>query len=321
MVNGVRDETRLFRQRATACTALVVTIALFAAGVVRASAQIGPTTGQNIAPVFEGWERNPDGSFNLVFGYFNRNWDEEIDVPIGPNNAIEPGGPDQGQPTHFYPRRTRFLFRIRVPSDFGDKELVWTLTSNGKTERAYATRKPDYIIDNSIIAANNGEASGRQDNSPPVLKVEGEQVRHVKVGDAVTLTAVATDDGIPAARPMPPPPLDQISAIVPFSATGLRVSWFVYRGAGKVTFAPRQFNAWEDDRDGRDLAGILGLGNASGAAGQHVGRARDLWRSGDLCVARSRSRRGPLGLSGCDGHRNPLRRVNPLARFLYEDAF
>ena len=74
--------------------------------------------GQNIAPVYEGWEQNPDGSFNLVFGYFNRNWDEEIDVPIGPDNSIEPGGPDQGQPTHFFPRRNRFLFRDPRPEGF-----------------------------------------------------------------------------------------------------------------------------------------------------------------------------------------------------------
>src|SRR6266446_2774346 len=68
--------------------------------------------GQNIAPVFEGWEPNSDGSFNLVFGYFNRNWEEELNLPIGPNNILEPGPPDQGQPTHFYPRRNRFLFKV-----------------------------------------------------------------------------------------------------------------------------------------------------------------------------------------------------------------
>ena len=66
-------------------------------------AQQSYATGQNIAPAYEGWERNDDGSFNLVFGYMNRNWEEVIDVPVGPENRIEPGGPDQGQPTHFYP--------------------------------------------------------------------------------------------------------------------------------------------------------------------------------------------------------------------------
>ena len=97
-----------------------------------ASAQVALTS-QNIAPVYEGWEPNPDGSFNLVFGYLNRSWDEEIHLPIGPGNTIDPGGPDQGQPTYFFPRRNRFTFRIRVPKDFGTRELVWSLTSRGRT--------------------------------------------------------------------------------------------------------------------------------------------------------------------------------------------
>src|SRR5262245_23603334 len=112
---------------------VVMTVAAVWAASRGTGAQVY-TAGQNIAPVYEGWEQNPDGSFNLVFGYFNRNWEEEIDLPIGPNNNIEAGGPDQGQPTHFLPGRNRFLFRVRVPKDFGAKELVWTLTSHGKTE-------------------------------------------------------------------------------------------------------------------------------------------------------------------------------------------
>src|SRR4051794_22839232 len=63
------------------------------------------TAGQNVSPAYEGWEQNPDGSFNVLFGYMNRNWEEEIDVPVGPDNGIEPGGPEQGQPTRFLPRR------------------------------------------------------------------------------------------------------------------------------------------------------------------------------------------------------------------------
>ena len=89
----------------------------------------------NISPVYEGWLPNDDGTFDLVFGYLNRNWDEEIEVPVGVNNTIEPGGPDQGQPTYFFPRRNRFTFAIRVPKDFGKKELVWTLTTKGRTEK------------------------------------------------------------------------------------------------------------------------------------------------------------------------------------------
>src|SRR5262245_59349592 len=100
------------------------------------SAQVR-TAGRTVAPVFEGWEPNADGSFNLVFGSFSRNWEEDTNVPIGPSNTMDPGGPDQGQPTRFYPQRNRFIFRVRVPKDFGKNEVVWTLTTHGETERAY----------------------------------------------------------------------------------------------------------------------------------------------------------------------------------------
>lgn len=235
-----------------------VALALLGAGLVlaRAGAQESYSWGQNIAPAYEGWEQNADGSFNLVFGYFNRNWEEEIDVPVGPDNAIEPGGPDQGQPTHFLPRRNRFVFRIRVPGDFLAREIVWTLTSNGKTERAYATLKPDYFIDDYVIMANNGAAGMGgtsptvRGNKPPSLKVEGGPSRSVKAGQPVTLTAVATDDGIPRPRPMPRLNPLVASRFTVDSATGLRLSWFVYRGSGRVTFDPPQITVWEDTRDG-----------------------------------------------------------------------
>ncbi|PYQ97710.1 MAG: hypothetical protein DMF97_13580, partial [Acidobacteria bacterium] len=62
-------------------------------------------SGQDVVPYFEGWIRNPDGSFDMVFGYFNRNWQEELAIPAGAGNFVEPGGPDRGQPTYFLPRR------------------------------------------------------------------------------------------------------------------------------------------------------------------------------------------------------------------------
>src|SRR6202521_3017343 len=109
--------------------AQAIALAFFSFPLVRSEVQIRYSSGQNVAPVFEGWERNPDGSFNMVFGYMNRNYEETVDVPIGPDNNIEPGGPDQGQPTHFLIRRRQFAFRVKVPKDFGDKDLVWTLTT------------------------------------------------------------------------------------------------------------------------------------------------------------------------------------------------
>ena len=235
------------------------------AGLFRASAQIN-ATGQDVVPVFEGWEQNGDGTFDLVFGYFNRNWEEEVDIPIGPGNAIEPGGPDRGQPTHFLPRRNRFLVRIRVPADFGKNEIVWTLTTRGKTTRAYGTLKPDYFIDDIVIMNNNGAGGaggGNPDtigNKPPVLKLEGETRRSIKAGQPVTLAAVATDDGKPRARAMPPPQSEGARAArgTPNSATGLRLSWFVYRGAGRATFDPPQIEVWEDYRDGTNSPWSLG---------------------------------------------------------------
>jgi hypothetical protein len=201
--------------------------------------------GQNVAPAFEGWEENSDGTRNLVFGYLNRNLDEELDIPIGPDNSLEPGGPDQGQPTHFLPRRNRYTFRVKVQKDFGKKELVWTLTVHGKTERAYATLRPDYVIDRLLIMKDVGALGTKKkerENEAPVVRVEGDAHRTVKVGEPLALTAIATDDGIPSPAPVPseyPPRRD---------AWGLRVAWFVYRGAGPVTFDPEQFKVYTDTR-------------------------------------------------------------------------
>jgi hypothetical protein len=240
--------------------------------------------GLSVSPSYEGWMPNEDGSLTLYFGYMNGNWLEEFDVPIGPNNAIEPGGPDQGQPTHFYPRRNPFLFTIRVPKDFGERELIWTLTTHGKTERAYASLKTDYEINKQVISLEVGADLGStrdelRDNIPPDLEVHGQTTRRVKVGEPVTLEATAGDpDNMPARRDGKPQPGVKVkpaapagppqaprsasaraasvadvynppSAVVPSSAPGLRFSWIVYRGqASAVTFSPDQMKTWTDSR-------------------------------------------------------------------------
>ena len=90
-----------------------------------------------MSPAYEGWEIGADGVKYFVFGYMNRNWAEEIDVPVGPDNGFNVGGADQGQPTHFLPRRNRFIFRVPVPAGFTDKdELIWTLTTQGKDRKS-----------------------------------------------------------------------------------------------------------------------------------------------------------------------------------------
>src|SRR5262249_41988094 len=89
--------------------------------------------GQGVTGAFEGWFRNQDGSYSILVGYFNRNLKEEVDIPIGPNNRIEPGGPDRGQPTHFLSRRQWGVFTVTVPADFGTARLTWMLAANGQT--------------------------------------------------------------------------------------------------------------------------------------------------------------------------------------------
>ncbi len=219
------------------------------------------SSGQPVWPAYEGWEKNPDGSFNLVFGYMNDNWAEEPDVPVGPDNNIQPGGPDQGQPTHFLPRRNRFIFRVRVPADFGNKEVVWALTTRGKTQKAFATLRPDLVLENVDIMSENG-ALGAGSSSPelradkpPEIRLEGAKMLQAKVGQPTALIALVTDDGIPKVRPAAPERVRQMASR-PFArptvgkSLGLHLSWFVYRGAGAVTFEPRQIKTWEDTRPG-----------------------------------------------------------------------
>ena len=250
----------------------------------RADAQMRFTysKGQSVEPAYEGWMPNDDGSFTMYFGYMNPNWEEQLDIPVGPNNKIEPGGPDQGQPTHFYPRRNPFLFTIHIPADFGEKELIWTLTSNGKTHLAYASLKTDYQIDPQVISTEiGGDGGSLRDelryNIPPELEIAGEARKTVKVGQALTLVALAGDpDNLPARRDGKPQPrhagkpiseedLAQPakparatagrggdgppSSVVVADGPGLWGSWIVYRGkAANVKFSPDQMKAWMDSR-------------------------------------------------------------------------
>ena len=246
-------------RRVKAWSAAALAVALLAVAASPAGAQAAAGAGESISPAYEGWEQNQDGSYNLVFGYMNRNWDK-LDISVGPDNRIEPGGPDQGQPTHFLPRRNRIIFRIQVPADFDDGEVVWTLTANGKTESAYATLHQDYYLNDIAIMNNNGAGGGGGGaynifgNRRPTLDVVGGARRSATAGEPVALTARASDDGVPKRRAVRAPVLGNPSADLrgtPDSASGLRLVWFVYRGPGEgVTFDPPQYDVWENYRGG-----------------------------------------------------------------------
>lgn len=186
---------------------------------------------------------NEDGSFTLYFGYMNTNWLEEFDIPIGPENSIQPGGPDQGQPTHFYPRRSPFLFAVTVPKDFGGKELIWTLITHGRTEKAYASLKSDYQIDKQVISTEVGGDFGSlrdelRTNIPPELEIQGEARRSVKAGEALTLVALAGDpDNLPARRDGKPQPRHPGKAAAQEKAAGEKQSTGGKQSTGTSTNA------------------------------------------------------------------------------------
>lgn len=254
-------------------------------GLAGAQTRFSYSSGQPLDPAYEGWMKNEDGSYTLYFGYMNTNWLQEFEIPVGPDNRFEGDNPDQGQPTHFYPRRNPFLFTIRVPKEFerDKKELIWTLTANGQTRKAYASLKSDYEIDPQVISTEVGGDNGSladelRTNIPPELKVEGATKRTAHVGQPLTLVVTAGDpDNIPkrrdgkpqpgfkkapqttsaapsAARPGPAPNSAAVVYRPPVSVTassgpGLRFSWSVYRGkASAVAFKPDQMKTWMDTR-------------------------------------------------------------------------
>ncbi len=185
-------------------------------------------TGQSVTGAYEGWYQNSDGSYSFLVGYFNRNQKQVLDIPVGPDNQIQPGGPDRGQPTHFLARRQWGVFVITVPKDFGDKKLTWTINANGKTTSIPMSLNPLWVVE---PLKDSGVG-----NTPPVIKFapDGKAFTGPPQGFAATLTARAgeplplavwvTDDGkqAPEARPRTGPPAN--------------ISWSQYRGTGTVTF-------------------------------------------------------------------------------------
>jgi hypothetical protein len=224
---------------ATVCAAGLI------AGGVFVSAQIPsqvPATipqprlgaGASITGAFEGWYYNPDGSRSFLVGYYNRNGQQELDVPIGPNNRIEPGGPDLGQPTHFLTGRQWGMFTIAVPKEFKPEDkFTWTIVANGQTTTIPLRLHPDYVM-----APFNEIAVG---NTPPVIRFEqgGGPVqgpiaalatavtRSATLGAPLALAVSAADDMKYTSGTNAPPPA---------SRAPLTLRWSKYRGPGAVTF-------------------------------------------------------------------------------------
>ncbi len=139
-----------------------------------------------------------------------------------PSGAVQAGG-DLGQPTHFMPRRHKDVFRVRVPKDFGEKKLTWTLVSHGQTQQVIATLKPVWMIDRQRTT-RGGNSENVNSNTPPVVAIEPMN-QTVEAGAAASFSLSATDDGLPKRAG---------------KSVGMTVDWAKYRGPGKVTFEPAQ---------------------------------------------------------------------------------
>jgi hypothetical protein len=190
--------------------------------------------GAGVTGAFEGWFDNADGSRGFLVGYFNRNTLQELDIAIGPNNSIEPGGPDLGQPTHFLPNRQYGIFVVPVPKNFSPADkFTWTLIVNGQVNSIPLRLNPDYIISPfSEIAVNNTPPAIRfeQNGRPiqgPIATLDKATVRTASLSEPLMLTLWVTDDmkytsgtNAPLATPRPP----------------VTLTWSKYRGPGVVTF-------------------------------------------------------------------------------------
>lgn len=199
-------------------------------------------SGQSVSPSFEGWYPNPDGTFSILFGYFNRNHEEHLDIPVGPDNKLEPGPIDRGQPTHFLPRRHTGVFAVVVPADFGEQELTWSLTAHGETTAIPGYLRPEWRID-VLEEVTNG-------NTPPVLALEPDGETGQGPGGVTARIEASTsapadlvvwmqDDGISRARGS--------------RAASPGVVWSKYRGPGPVAFEDPE-PALDDDGHARTRA-------------------------------------------------------------------
>jgi hypothetical protein len=231
-----------------------LSVSLLAGGVIVTAGQQGQGTtpapwplsnairerGSSITGAFEGWFYNKDGSQSLLIGYFNRNTKQELDIPVGANNRIEPGGPDLGQPTHFLAGRQFGVFAIKVPKDFAGKELAWTVVANGQVNTITMHTRPDWIVEPFEDPANK--------NTAPVLRFEREGASYTgppvavaasyttTTGTPLPLVAWATDEGPKINVPDAPRKPRSGSGAAPLGPPRLAVAWSLFRGPGRVTF-------------------------------------------------------------------------------------
>ena len=203
-----------------------------------------PPNGLRVAPFFDGWYRNPDGTVTLSFGYSNLNLTEIVEIPRGPDNFIAPAEFDGRQPTFFEPpgaraeepptrrRRNRGVFTVTVPADLRD-DVVWTLVNQERT----------------FSVPGNGQSSAYQlqwpmamGSQPPLVRfspdgpagrgptgIDAEPVS-TSVDTPLPLTVWIHDDSVREEEPLAVRRRRR-------DAAALNVTWFKHAGPGSVVFS------------------------------------------------------------------------------------
>jgi hypothetical protein len=217
-------------------------VGIVAACAIAAAAQAPQTNlpldplrerGASVTPAFEGWYPNPDGSFSMLLGYFNRNTKEELDIPVGPNNRVEPGGPDQGQPTHFEAGRQWGVFVVKVPKDFGTKAITWTIVANGEAQSVPFTLNKGYPI--------TPYKEMGMGNQPPVLAFSqgGAKVTGPPAAVSARFTGTVKQPvaiSVWVEDPKAPNEVEVPGFARPLVAKVATISLHKFRGPGNVTF-------------------------------------------------------------------------------------
>ena len=192
-------------------------------------------SGASVTGAFEGWFYNPDGSRSFLVGYYNRNSQQTLDIPIGPNNRIEPGGPDMGQPTHFLPGRQWGIFTVPAPKEFKPTDsYVWTIVANGQTTTIPLRLHPDYVMSPFTEIAVG--------NTPPVIRFEQGGSARVQGPQANISTAPARTAALATPFPLTVWVTDDLkytsgsSAPPSASRNPVSLTFSKYRGPGAVAF-------------------------------------------------------------------------------------
>src|SRR5688572_6939404 len=183
---------------------------------------------QPIYPAYDGFLKNPDGSYTIAFAYFSHNANEVTIVP-GPNNSFAPAPGDRMQPTTFKPGHWRFQCVMVVGPEF-DGKMKWTLTYGGVT-----TGTSERMLQSNWNLVEGAPALSKIDfarvpkgvclNRPPAVRVLGVTARPnsppptltTSLNEELNLFGSAHDEGLPRGK-------------------GLQVAWKLLKGPGSVTF-------------------------------------------------------------------------------------